>query len=142
MYVKTEKFAAIWELSLRSNRAMPSFWCENDFYNVSLSREIWKKIIFLIIHLYRENRTLINITNSLFKNIPPLSPKIYLPVAFIDSVSMETWRSMTAYVFPHNSIYHHLNTLNGKIIITDKIITFYVISWTVHAFWLVITYNL
>ena len=89
-----------------------------------------KKDNFLIIHLYWENRTLINITNSLFKNIPPLRllPKIYLPVAFIDSVSMETWRSITGYFFPHNNIYHHLNTLNGKIIITDKIITFYVIS--------------
>lgn len=89
-----------------------------------------KKDNFLIIHLYWENRTLINIANSLFKNIPPLRPlpKIYLPVAFIDSVSMETWRSITGYFFPHNNIYHHLNTLNGKIVITDKIITFYIIS--------------
>ena len=97
---------------------------------LSAQQRNMKKDNFLIIHLYWENRTLINITNSLFKNIPPLRPlpKIYLPVAFVDSVSMETWRSITGYFFPHNSIYHHLNTLNGKIIITDKIITFYMIS--------------
>ena len=87
-----------------------------------------KKDNFLIIHLYWKNRTLINIT--VFSKTYPHSPlpKIYLPVAFIDSVSMETWRSITGYFFPHNNIYHHLNTLNGKIVITDKIITFYIIS--------------